>query len=92
MAKKKWDEMMTDDEPKPKRQTKPRDPEDLGRTISFGVGRKEGEVAEIDDIARGLGFTRNAIMGWLIRYCLREIRAGNLSIPVETETRRKLGD
>lgn len=64
---------------------------ELGRSVSVGVGLKEGEVQEIDDLAAGLGVARNAVLAWIIRHSLREIREGRLTIPVEVETKRKLG-
>ena len=64
---------------------------EMGRTISIGVGLKEGEVAEIDKLATETGFTRNAIMGWMIRYCMKGIDDGSLELPIEEVTRRKLG-
>lgn len=68
------------------------EPRELGRTISVGVGLKEGEVAEIDDIAASVGLSRNAIMGWALRHFLKAYRAGNLELPIETETKRTLGE
>ena len=65
---------------------------EMGRTISVGVGLKEGEVAEIDELASDLGFARNAVLGWLIRYGMRRIRDGDLSIPVEETTVKRLGE
>lgn len=88
MAKRRLAELVDKQEsaPKPKEESK-----DLGHIRSVGVGLRVGEVAEIDELARSLGFSRNAIMAWVIRHSLREIRAGRLEIPVETETIRKLG-
>ena len=67
---------------------------DLGPTKSIGVGLKEREIDEIDAIARQLGFTRNAIMGWMIRHVMKKIRDGEFEIPIETQTeiKRYLGD
>jgi len=68
------------------------DPRELGRTISVGVGLKEGEVAEIDDIAASIGLSRNAIMGWALRHFLKAYQAGDIDLPIETETKRTLGE
>jgi hypothetical protein len=67
---------------------------DLGPTKSVGVGLREEEIKEIDKLVQQLGFSRNAIMGWMIRYVMRKIREGDLEIPVETKTevKRYLGD
>ena len=64
---------------------------EMGRTISIGVGLKEGEVAEIDKLAAETGFTRNAIMGWMIRHCMKGIRERSLKLPIEEVTQRRLG-
>ena len=58
----------------------------LGPTKSVGVGLKEREIEEIDELARLLGFSRNAIMCWMIRHVMRKIREGDLEIPIETKT------
>jgi len=79
-------ELQQESAPMPKEESR-----DLGHIRSVGVGLRVGEVAEIDDLARSLGFSRNAIMAWIIRHSMREIRAGRLEIPVETENIRKLG-
>lgn len=89
MAKKRLGDLVSEGVTQPPEM--PATPENLGRTVSVGVGLKQGEVAAIDELARSIGFTRNAVMGWLLRYCLAELRAGRLEIPVVTETKRKLG-
>lgn len=53
---------------------------DQGRTISVGVGLKEGEVAVIDQFAGELGVTRNALMRWALRWFLLELRAGRIDL------------
>jgi len=58
----------------------------LGRTKSVGVGLREREIEEIDELAEELGFSRNAIMVWMIRHLMRKIREGDLEIPIETKT------
>ena len=62
---------------------------DLGPTKSIGVGLKKREIDEIDVLARELGFTRNAIMGWMIRHAMQKIRDGQFEIPIETQTQIK---
>jgi len=67
---------------------------EVGPTKSIGVGLKQGEIDDIDEIANELGFSRNAIMAWMIRHVLRNIQEGELEIPVETttEVKRYLGE
>ena len=91
MAKKRLAEMVGQESERQAEPKAPAEAQDLGRTVSIGVGLKEGEVAQLDVIAKRLGFSRNAIMGWAIRHFLREHQAGRLEIPVETETKRTLG-
>ena len=64
-----------------------------GRTVSVGVGLKEGEVAELDRIVEDLDITRNALMRYAIRYFLTQYNAGsvNLAKDVESpETKKRL--
>ena len=64
-----------------------------GRTVSVGVGLKEGEVAELDRIVEDLDITRNALMRYAIRYFLTQYNAGsiNLANDVESpETKKRL--
>jgi len=67
---------------------------EVGPTKSIGVGLKQGEIDDIDEIAHELGFSRNAIMAWMIRHVLRKIQDGELKIPIETttEVKRYLGE
>lgn len=65
----------------------------LGRTISVGVGLKEGEVAELDRIVEDLGITRNALMRYAIRNFLKQYHAGSINLArdiEEPEARRRL--
>lgn len=62
-----------------------REEQDLGKTRAVGVGLKDAEIERLDELADELGFARNAIMGWMIRYCLKQIEEGDLEIPVATE-------
>lgn len=87
MAKKKLGDLVSDEKQPLKT---PVEPKELGRTISVGVGLKEGEVAVFDDIAEDLGISRNAIMAWALRNFLKQYQAGSIDLPVETETKRKL--
>jgi hypothetical protein len=67
---------------------------ELGPTRSVGVGLKQVEIDELDELASKLGFSRNAIMVWMIRHFLRKVREGEIEIPVvtKTEVKRYLGD
>lgn len=65
---------------------------EMGRALSVGVGLREREIEELDELGESLGFTRNALMAWFIRRGLREVREGRLEIPVEVETTTRLGD
>jgi hypothetical protein len=62
-----------------------------GRTVSVGVGLKEGEVAMLDAIAANLGVSRNALMRYALRYFLELYQAKeiNLAGDVETEEPKK---
>lgn len=57
-----------------------------GRTISVGVGLKEGEVAELDRIVEELGITRNALMRYAIRHFLTQYAAGSINIAKDVQT------
>lgn len=62
-----------------------------GRTVSVGVGLKESEVVELDQLAAGVDVKRNALMGWVLRRFLADVRAGRLDLAAqmeETTTRR----
>lgn len=87
MAKKKLGDLVSDEKQPTKTPIKPKE---LGRTISVGVGLKEGEVSLFDDMAGELGITRNAIMAWALRHFLKQYQAGAIDLPIETETKRKL--
>ena len=56
-----------------------------GRTISVGVGLKEGEVAMLDEIVGQLDVTRNALMRYAIRYFLTQYIAGELNLADDVE-------
>lgn len=92
MAKKALGDLVGTQKPIPQGDPDREMDREMGRTISVGVGLKEGEVAEIDELAGDLGFARNAVLGWLIRYGMRKIRDGDLSIPVEETTVKRLGE
>ena len=70
------------------------EPGKLGPTKSIGVGLREREINEIDALAERLGFSRNAIMAWMIRHLMRQIREGKVEIPIvtKTEVKKHLGD
>ena len=57
-----------------------------GRTISVGVGLKEGEVAELDRIVEDLDITRNALMRYAIRYFLTQYSAGSINLAKDVES------
>jgi hypothetical protein len=63
-----------------------------GRTVSVGVGLKESEVAELNQVAAELGIARNELMGYALRRFLAEVREGRLNLAgqMETTTRRRL--
>ena len=65
-----------------------------GPSRSIGVGLRHQEIDELDKLASTLGFSRNAIMAWMIRNALRRIHEGELEIPVivRKEVTRRLGD
>ena len=56
-----------------------------GRTISVGVGLKEGEVAMLDEIVGQLDVTRNALMRYAIRYFLTQYIAGEINLADDVE-------
>jgi hypothetical protein len=56
-----------------------------GRTVSVGVGLKESEVALLDEIAKELDVTRNAIMRYGLRYFLSQIQAGSLDMTKDVQ-------
>ena len=56
-----------------------------GRTISVGVGLKEGEVAMLDEIVDQLDVTRNALMRYAIRYFLTQYIAGEINLADDVE-------
>ena len=53
---------------------------DVGRTLSTGVGLKEGEVQAIDALAAHIGVTRNALMRFAVRWFLIQYRTGNIDL------------
>lgn len=56
-----------------------------GRTISVGVGLKEGEVAMLDEIVDQLDVTRNALMRYAIRYFLTQYITGEINLADDVE-------
>lgn len=56
-----------------------------GRTLSVGVGLKEGEVEMLDQIAADLDVTRNALMRYALRYFLIQYLAGEVSPAEDVE-------
>lgn len=56
-----------------------------GRTLSVGVGLKESEVALLDEIAKELDVTRNALMRYGLRYFLRQLQTGGLDLSKDVE-------
>ncbi len=57
-----------------------------GRTLSVGVGLKESEVAELDQIVDDLEITRNALMRYAIRYFLMQYNAGSINLAKDIES------
>ena len=51
-----------------------------GRTVSVGVGLKEGEIAFLDAVARQVGRSRNALLRYAVRRLIEEIRSGALDL------------
>jgi len=66
-------------------------PDDLGDVVSKGVGLRQGEWAELDEIATGYGLTRNAVAVWVLRTFLSQHREGAIKLPVEAKTTYTLG-
>ena len=56
-----------------------------GRTVSVGVGLKEGEVAMLDEIVKQLDITRNALMRYAIRHFLTQYIAGEINLADDVE-------
>jgi hypothetical protein len=57
-----------------------------GRTVSVGVGLKEGEVAMLDAMADALGVSRNALMRYGLRYFLMQYQANEIKLAKDVET------
>jgi hypothetical protein len=53
-----------------------------GRTVSVGIGLKEGEIAFLDAVARQVGRSRNALLRYAVRRLIEEIRSGALDLKV----------
>ena len=87
MAKRKLADLVPEEAPKPERRS---ESEGMGRTISVGVGLKEGEVEALDRLAENLDVSRNALMGWALRWFMKQHKAGKVEIPVEQETKTRL--
>jgi len=56
-----------------------------GRTLSVGVGLKESEVALLDEIAKELDVTRNALMRYGLRYFLSQLQTGKLDMTKDVQ-------
>lgn len=56
-----------------------------GRTISVGVGLKEGEVAMLDSIVAEYDITRNALMRYAIRHFLARYAGGEIDLGSDVE-------
>ena len=56
--------------------------EDLnnGNIKATGIGLREGEIVALQDIANTLEVNRNAVMRALIRWAIKEYRAGRLDL------------
>lgn len=52
--------------------------EATGPTITKGVGLKESEWAELQDVADELGQTQHAITAYAVRYFLKQYRTGEI--------------
>ncbi|GBC84462.1 hypothetical protein HRbin11_00891 [bacterium HR11] len=49
-----------------------------GRTISVGIGLKEGEIAFLDAVARQVGRSRNALLRYAVRRFIEALQAGTI--------------
>ena len=56
-----------------------------GRTVSVGVGLKEGEVTMLDEIVADLGVTRNALMRYAIHHFLSQYVTGEINPAEDVE-------
>ena len=70
------------EQPAPAPRIPPADNSDLdkGNIKPTGIGLREGEIAALSAIADRLGVARNAIMRALIRWAIKEYRAGRLDL------------
>ena len=85
MAKKRADLNQIFKSTEPGNRTAPDAVPATGRTISVGVGLKEGEVAMLDEIVDQLDVTRNALMRYAIRYFLTQYIAGEINLADDVE-------
>jgi len=86
MAKKQLGDLVSG-QPQPA----PTPPEDLGLSRAVGIGLREGEWAQFEQIASELGLSRNAVAAWALRHFLKLYQAGEIDLPVETEVKHTLG-
>ncbi len=61
-----------------------------GYTRPISVGLKDGELRELDTIAETEGVARNAIMRYAIRYFIAMHQAGQVQLPVQEETTKRV--
>ena len=86
MAKKRTGSMVGDEvEPGPGAY-EPLSDEELGKSRSSGVTLKDGEWAELERIASEHGLARNAVTAWAIRNFIKGYRAGEIELPVKSQT------
>lgn len=50
-----------------------------------GVGLKESEWAEVEEIADDLGVTYHALRVFFMRWAIKQYKAGNVEIPIRKE-------
>lgn len=61
-----------------------------GKTVSCGVGLKESEVAEVDELASSNGVARNMILRYAVRSFLGLVRSGEIQLNASREVVEKI--
>jgi hypothetical protein len=51
---------------------------DEGVIKSTGIGLRQGEIRAVDELAEGIGVSRNALLRWIVRWFLKEHRSGRV--------------
>lgn len=65
-----------------------RQPRNVGDPVrNAGIALRESELAALAGIAARLNISRNAVIAWCVRYCLKLDRGGQL--PIEQSTRQQ---